>query len=214
MNIQRLRAIYRAGFGLLTLTALAVQYFTSRTLPTFSPVNYFSYMTNLSNLLGAIVFLWFGVSTRRTLGMEQLRGAATLYLTVVFVVYVLLLSDIPLGILRPWVNVVLHYIMPVAALFDWAFSPPQRRLEVRLTLTWLGLPLVFVIYSLIRGASIGWYPYPFLDPTKVGGYAVVATYCVSITVVFVLFGILLTWFVNRLVPTDQGQLVKNHHYTH
>jgi hypothetical protein len=54
-----------------------------------------------------------GVGTRRTLNAELMRGAATLYLTVGFIVHSLLLSDIPLGILRPWVHTIVHQIMPM-----------------------------------------------------------------------------------------------------
>jgi hypothetical protein len=54
------------------------------------------------------------------------------------------------------------------------------------------------VYSLICSASTGWYPYPFLDPSKVGGYTGVAGCCVAITVVFVLFATFLTWIGNYL----------------
>ena len=198
LNRQRLAAVYRVGFGLLTLAALVVQFETGRGHVAFSTVNFFSYLTTLSNLLGAIIFLWVGLGISRTLGVELVRGAVALYLVTVFIVYALLLSDIPLGILQPWVNTVLHQIMPVAVLLDWVCAPPKHRLELRRTLIWLALPLVFVIYTLIRGASIDWYPYPFLDPSKVGGYAGVTIYCVAITIVFVLFAALLTWLGNYL----------------
>jgi hypothetical protein len=56
----------------------------------------------------------------------------------------------------------------------------------------------FVLYSLIRGASTGWYPYPRLDPSKVGGYTGVAAYGVAITVAFVRFAAFLTWIGNYL----------------
>jgi hypothetical protein len=189
---------YRVGFGLLTLAALVVQYFTSRAHPPFNAVNYFSYFTNLSNFLGAIVILRVGLGARRTLAVELARGAATLYLVVTFLVYAALLSDIPLGILLPWVNTVLHQIVPVAVLIDWVFSPPEHRLELRRSLIWLAFPIVYLIYTLIRGAKIGWYPYPFLDPGKVSGYGGVTAYCVAITIVFLLFTSLLTWLGNYL----------------
>jgi hypothetical protein len=128
LNGQRLRAVYRVGFGLLTLAALSVQFLTGWARPPFSAVNFFSYFTTLTNLLGASVFLWVGLGARRTLGVELVRGAVTLYLSLVFVVYALLQSDIPLGILRPWVNTVLHQMMPLAALLDWVCAPPKHRL--------------------------------------------------------------------------------------
>jgi len=38
---------------------------------------------------------------------------------------------------------------------------------------------------LARGAIVGWYPYPFLNPANVGGYGGVAAYVIGIMVVFV-----------------------------
>jgi hypothetical protein len=197
-NGQRLAISYRVGFGLLTLAALVAQYSTSRVHPLFSSVNYFSYFTNISNILGASVFLWVGIGARRTMPVEWIRGAATLYLVVTFLVFAVLLSDIPLGLVLPWVNAVLHQVMPIAVLLDWVFSPPQHRLELRRSLIWLALPIVYLVYALVRGANMGWYPYPFLDPSKVRGYGGVAAYCVGVTVLFLLVTALVTWVGNSL----------------
>jgi hypothetical protein len=41
-------------------------------------------------------------------------------------------------------------------------------------------PALYLVYALVRGPIAGWYPYPFLDPTMVGGYGGVALYCVGI----------------------------------
>ncbi len=64
-------------------------------------------------------------------------------------------------------------------------------IELHRALIWLVYPLLFAVYSLIRGPIVGWYPYPFLDPAHVGGYGVVALYCPGIAA-----GTLLcTWLV-------------------
>ena len=49
-------------------------------------------------------------------------------------------------------------------------------------------PAVWTVVVLIRGATDGWVPYPFLNPAQ--GYGVVAIYCVAILVVFVVVGLL------------------------
>ena len=51
---------------------------------------------------------------------------------------------------------------------------------------------------LIRGATIGWYPYLFLNPATVGGYGGVAAYAIAIAVAFVLVGWALFAIGNRL----------------
>ena len=49
-------------------------------------------------------------------------------------------------------------------------------------LTWLVVPLAYLVYSLVRGAVVDWYPYPFMDPGE-HGYAGVAVTSVVIAVV-------------------------------
>lgn len=48
-------------------------------------------------------------------------------------------------------------------------------------LLWLSFPLLWIVYTIIRGAIVNLYPYPFLNPAN-GGYASVAVYCVVILI--------------------------------
>jgi len=48
------------------------------------------------------------------------------------------------------------------------------------------VPLVWLAYTLIRGAVVGWYPYPFVD-VSVHGYLYVAGACVAVAAL--LFGL-------------------------
>ena len=75
------------------------------------------------------------------------------------VVFNLLLRDTDLGDLKPWVNLVVHGVMPVAVLVDWLVWPPERRPAARWVGIWLVAPAVYVAYSLVRGALTGFYPY-------------------------------------------------------
>jgi hypothetical protein len=56
-------------------------------------------------------------------------------------------------------------------------------------------PLVWLVVVLIRGATDGWVPYPFLDPRI--GYGTVALYCVAITAVVLLLAAAV-WALSRL----------------
>jgi hypothetical protein len=77
--------------------------------------------------------------------------------------------------LIPWVNFVVHYLMPVVIVLDWIFDPPRTRLGVRDALLWLAIPLAYVAYTLVRGSVVHWYPYPFLN-VELHGASVVAVY--------------------------------------
>lgn len=191
--------VYRIAMFLLVIVALAVQFADSSQLANFSSVNFFSYFTNLSNIFGACVFLYCAVRRDRTPMVDLVRGAAVVYLTVTGIVYNTLLLDADeLGVLVPWVNNVIHRVMPLVVIIDWLVDPPRTRLTLNRTLWWLAFPLVYVSYSLIRGPLVDWYPYPFLDPDKVGGYGGVAAYSVGIALAVVLFIIGVMWVGNKL----------------
>lgn len=194
MNKHKLAAIGRILFGLLTLGALITQLATS-IRNDWSVVNFFSFFTVESNILAAVMLLAIG--TYELLGktgkqIALFRGAVTLYMTITGIIYVLLLSgnEVALQTTVPWINFVLHYLMPVVILADWLILAPKIRLSVRQIPLWLIFPIAYLIYSLIRGAIVGWYPYPFLDPV-VNGWPQVVVMCIFITVVFVIISWLL-----------------------
>ena len=193
--------VARLGFGVLTLTAIVVQ-LTIHVGNSFDPVNFFSYFTNLSNIFAAVVFIIGAISLltyrKPTPRDDLIRGAAVVAMAVVGVVFSLLLRNEDLGTLLPWVNFVLHYLMPVVVVVEWLVQPPKSKISFRQTLYWLIYPLLYVVYSLIRGTIVGFYAYPFLNPAKIGGYGVVALYCVGIFVLFLVFSVVFQWLGNRL----------------
>ena len=199
--------VARLGFGVLTLTAIVVQ-LTIHVGNSFDPVNFFSYFTNLSNIFAAVVFIigaiYLLTYREPTPRDDVIRGAAAVAMAVVGVVFSLLLRNEDLGTLLPWVNFVLHYLMPVVVVVEWLVQPPKSHISFRQTLYWLIYPLLYVVYSLIRGAIVGFYAYPFLNPAKIGGYGVVALYCVGIFVLFLVFSLVLQWLGNRLPRLVKG----------
>ncbi|MFJ8041935.1 Pr6Pr family membrane protein [Kitasatospora sp. NPDC096147] len=189
----------RLAFGLLTAAALGFQLYRLGTQGG-SVGNFFSYFTILSNVLGAGVLLVGGYRGLRGGGRvpDLLRGAAALYLTITGLVYLVALQGLGLGLTLPWVNDVLHRAMPLVVLADWLLDPPRRRIDPHRALRWLLFPLLYLPYTLLRGLVVDWYPYPFLDPGRSGGYARVAVASAMITVAFLGIGALLVVIGNRL----------------
>jgi len=184
---------YRLAFALLAVAAIVVQVVRSSG-GGFPLVNFFSFFTIESNIFGIAVLLW-GVlwpGKRPSLGRDLVRGAAVLYLAITGIVYGVLLAGYQeeLQTTIPWVDTVLHKVMPLTMVFDWLVVPPSRNLRFRNALIWLAYPVAYVAYSLIRGPRVDWYPYPFLDPGQTGGYAMVGAYIVGIAVAAVLFTLL------------------------
>jgi hypothetical protein len=151
----------------------------------FDSTRFFAYFTIQSNLIGVAAFLWLLADRGRdrSPGLERLRGAAVVYLTVTFFVVIFLLSGEDVQLDLAWVDVVLHKIFPIVVALDWLLDPPRIRLTYRDALLWLVYPIAWVVLTLIRGAADGWYPYPFLDPVN-GGYGMVAIVVIAITLGF------------------------------
>jgi hypothetical protein len=194
VNGRALLAIFRIVFGLLTFFAIGFQLKTLADEGRLDLVNYFSYFTILSNLIGATLLLVGAARWRspRSARIDLLRGGAVVYLSVTFIVFALLLSNTDVDLAIPWVNSVLHEVIPVVIVLDWFIDPPTVRLSQRQGLLWLSFPAAWIVYVLVRGAIVGKYPYPFLDPAN-GGYVSVAVYCVGILVLMVAVCTVVVW---------------------
>ena len=199
MDRRTLINAYRLGFAVLTIVAITAQAYDLYARGVFVAQNFFSYFTIQSNLIAIAVFL-VGVAWWRTAPTpvwELVRGAAVVYMTVTLVVFAFLLSNTNVDTALPWVNTVVHQIMPIAVIADWLIDPPRDRIPFTTSLRWLTFPLVWTAYTLVRGAIVGWYPYPFLDPAN-GGYASVAVYIVAILAFGVALCAVVAWVGNRL----------------
>jgi hypothetical protein len=168
---------------LLALAALTAIGYDVGAGPGVSDADYFSYFTVLSNLF-ATAMLFYGAlrpTRERSRTVELLRGAAVVYILTTGIVYLLLLSGHAPA--YPWVNAILHYLMPVAVTLDWLLDPPRVRLDpARTAVLWMAFPLLYIVYTLARGAIVGWYPYFFVNPHRGGGYLLVAGDCLAVGV--------------------------------
>lgn len=159
-------------------------------------VNFFSFFTIQSNLIGAIVMaiaavrIFRGTPTSTTFTTVRLCAAA--YLTTTLVVYNTLLRNISLdqATTLPWSNEILHVWAPLLVLIDWVFAPDRERVEWQKLWVIAAYPIVWAVYTMTRGALVGWYPYPFLNPSiEPGvGYSGVTVYIVAIAAFILLMG--------------------------
>jgi hypothetical protein len=149
-------------------------------------VNFFSYFTILSNALAAIALLvgaYFSFTVRRDPAWFNLSLAAIVtYMATTGVVYNLLLRSITLeqGRTLAWSNEVLHLIAPIYIVLVWILSPGKSPLRWSALWAIVAFPIAWAVYTMIRGPLVGWYPYPFLDPSQPGGYGAVVVYVLGI----------------------------------
>lgn len=169
--------VYRWVFGGLALAAVATGFDHSVVHNGFSWVSYFSFFTILSNISASVLMLagaWPATPGPARPWFDFLRGAATVYMVITGLVYVILLSQFP--VTGPaWVNDVEHHIMPVVVLLDWLIMPPLAKIGVRRAMAWLAIPVAYLAYTEIRGPFAHFYPYPFLDPRPHGVVHVVVS---------------------------------------
>lgn len=186
VNALRLIAV------IAVVSAILAQWLVSSKLPSYNFFNYFGYFTNQSNILIALAFAVTLVaaarSRRSTLGLSIFRGASTVYIATTGIVYNTLLVNIDVQSSVQWSNDVLHKVMPVYAVLDWLLFSDRARLLFRHVWWFLIYPAVWLVVILVRGATDGWVPYPFLNPSL--GYGVVALYCLGVAVFIALMGML------------------------
>ncbi|GAA1767400.1 Pr6Pr family membrane protein [Agromyces humatus] len=197
--MRRLFGVLRLLAAAAIIVAIVGQFANSLSMvpdPAAFVVNFFSFFTILSNALAAIVLLigaWYGLR-----GVSEpdwytfARAAIVTYMTTTLVVYNLLLRDISLdqATTVPWSNEILHVWAPLYLLLDWILAPGRGRVPWSRFWWIAAFPIAWVVYTIVRGAIVGWYPYPFLDPAiEPGvGYRGVTLYVIAIASFILLVG--------------------------
>jgi hypothetical protein len=180
----------------------------------------FSYFTMTTNSLVAIYLAVVVFAPRSRDGQFFLRATVTAavaeYIAFVSIIHTLLLraGENPEG-LHWFTNNTLHLLVPVLFVIYWLVFAPRLTKEGwhresddgvvlskptpwwRSTWLWMLYPLAFFIYTLIRGAILGTYPYPFIDAGKLGYQTVFITAAI-LTITFWLMSLVFVG-INRLL---------------
>lgn len=176
--------------GIMGLIAIIVQMTHGLRYNGLILSNFFSFFTIQSNILiVAVLVIGAIVSTKQFYSpqFQLVRGAVTTYIMTTGIVYFLFLRgmEAELQTTIPWVNFVLHTLLPLYALFDWLAAPSRNLISFRRMWLWILYPLAYLVYTLVRGPLVDWYPYPFLDP-RISGYGQVLISSIFITILILL----------------------------
>jgi len=167
--------------------------------------DFFSYFTIQSNLF---IILWFTFAVLSIFSEKIgefihkpfIRSGLLVYITVTMIVFFALLFKQNVG-LDFITTYVLHLIIPVGYIVDWFLDKPQIKIKLKTALGWLIYPIIFCIYSLIRGKIVGWYPYWFLSPIRAGSFEHVEIAIVGLACFFFLIIMLVYSVHNKLART-------------
>ena len=164
--------------------------------------DYFTYFTLWSNILVAIVMLMLWARPDRdSFWFRVFRLDSVLMIVVTGIIYnVVLASTAKNQGLEVWTNFFLHVLTPLVTFLVWLFAGPRGWISWRIIGASLILPIIWLVFALIRGAFIGAYPYGFLDVATYG-YGAVATNVLGIiafavVLCLVLWGI--DWVIRRV----------------
>ncbi|MEO8447232.1 MAG: Pr6Pr family membrane protein [bacterium] len=193
-------------------TALLLQFYVSITVlmqvgSSFfgAAIKYLSYFTILTNLLVTLClsFLWLkpcsmpGIFFSRPL----VKTALAVYILIVGIIYSAMLRHQwnPQGI-GLVADELLHDVMPLLFLFYWITFVPKNSFKWTDAFKFLVYPLVYIVYSVIRGGITGDYPYWFAN-VGVLGIQTVFMYTIFILVAFVFVGLIFI-LIGKVVSRD------------
>jgi hypothetical protein len=170
-------------------------------------INYTSFFTIETNLLVAIVLTIFCArpQAEQFLTRPSLTSALVDYVIIVGVVYALLLRNLwhPHG-LRLLADIALHDAIPILYPFYWLVFMPRGGLRWSDPAWWLVFPVLYFLYSMLRGAAFGIYLYPFFDVAQLG-FARVSMNGIGLLAGFFGLGVVLTALDHALASGESGR---------
>jgi hypothetical protein len=153
--------------------------------PAARVANLFTFFTILSNIIVAAVCVVLAARPgHRSVVFSVAWLDALLAITVTGIVYnTVLIGLYELHGAELLADRLFHMVSPVLFVVGWLLFGPRGLVTARVAALSLIYPLLWLVFTLVRGAIITWYPYPFLEvPTL--GYAQVALNSVVITGLF------------------------------
>jgi hypothetical protein len=181
LSIQIWRLDHRTGSLLAALSDLA---------------QYFTILTN-AVVLGTLV--WIGLGRRVS---PRWTGGVVLAILVAGAVYHLLLAKLTsLHGSAHVADLLLHTVSPLAMLAWWMAFAKKDSLRWGDALAWLAWPLGYCVYALIRGRFSGFYPYYFINLSRLGWIGL-AHSTATLAGGFLLLGLALV-AVAKVLPTPR-----------
>jgi hypothetical protein len=185
----------RAWFGLTTLVVfvgITIQVIVTANAgagffhtATSRALNVFAFFTIQSNLIVGVTSLLLALNPARSSTVfKTFRLTGVVAITITGLVYHAVLSK--LLDLESWALVadnLIHTVVPIMAVIVWLAVGPRGMISRRVVRLSVLFPIAWLIFTLIRGAVVDFYPYPFVDVIKFG-YVRVLINCIWVAVLY------------------------------
>lgn len=130
----------------------------------------FAFFTTQANLIVGATCLLLAINPNRTgkvFAVFRLIGLVSIAVT--FIVFHVALAG--LFELSTWGQVadkLLHTVVPIMAVVGWIMFGPRDLTSGRIAKLTVLFPAAYMVFTLIRGALVDFYPYPFADVNEIG----------------------------------------------
>jgi len=166
-------------------------------------IDFLSYFTIWSNILVAYVSIRLAKDPLDKRGkMPVLIPTSLLMITITGILYNALIA--PVTPPKGWniaTSVVLHGIVPVLALVVWFKCGPRALFSAGKIPQFYIIPIIYLLYTLVRSSVIKQWPYAFLDEASLGW----AKWLITVAMIIV-FGLVI---IAILLPIDRLQIKRN-----
>ena len=223
-NILLMRSISRFAFGLNSIVAwlgalgsLTIDAFGIVITPQEGPTSFgghadgmagtlpriidnLSYFTIWSNFLVAFTtYVIYRNPNNNKTWLKVLRVASLMMITVTCIVYILILA--PDANPQSWniyTNYLLHYITPPFTIVVWILFGPRKWFSWKIIRRALLIPIIYAIYTFIRGYFINQYPYGFINAADLGYQGALTG--VGFTLLFGLIIFMVYFAIDKILP--------------
>jgi hypothetical protein len=134
-------------------------------------LNVFAFFTIQSNLILGVICLLLALEPdrRRSTLFRTLRLNGVLCIAVTGIVYHLALARLDeLTGAAAVANLLVHTVTPLLGVLGWLIFGPRGQTDARIVAWSLVFPVAWLVFTLVRGEYVGFYPYPFLNVTDHG----------------------------------------------
>lgn len=163
--------LYRIIFG-----GLAIYAVYDKRQERAADEHFYQFFANQSGIIAAIILLLGGTMLAQRIPpvwWSYIRGAGVMIAILTGLVFAFVLEGLYNPFTdhgHPWSDTMFHQVLPMIMVLDLCIHPLDHRVS------WWGLvvfpsyPLTYLGYCLWIGRSTGWYPYVFMDPSRIGKY--------------------------------------------